>query len=399
MVARRFAGILSVARLLTLFAVCRQAWPASAPTREPPAWSTGAPGRGASREEGDPINLPEAEQMIDELDRIMTATGRSASSRPTSGGRTGWRNSAPSTRPRWPAGSRPGSRADINAVGPTERVRGHAGPGRRRLVEHLRQAGYRRAETPSDRGVTSRTFAGARGWPSLARARSRREGCRAARAHRRARRALELPESPQPVAADQRGRRPDRPAGLWSLPGADPGHALARAEKPAGQGSDHHVSAKSLMTKDTLRNTLRNAVINETVNNLTQAICNQAMQVERPYLGPGRGPFSLVSFADAEVFYGARNIACCRARPSVSSQVTSATSPITAAPAIAEWLRGELEASYHLLEQAATPASSTAQIASPGRPARGARRPDRHRRDFARLAAAAAGQHREIPRS
>ena len=36
------------------------------------------------------------------------------------------------------------------------------------------------------------------------------------------------------------------------------------------------------MTKDTLRNTLRNAVINETVNNLTQSICNQAVQAERP---------------------------------------------------------------------------------------------------------------------
>ncbi|MGB2607558.1 MAG: hypothetical protein WBC80_01200, partial [Isosphaeraceae bacterium] len=41
-----------------------------------------------------------------------------------------------------------------------------------------------------------------------------------------------------------------------------------------GKGAIITVSAKSLMTRDTLRNTLRNTVINETVNNLTQAIVN-----------------------------------------------------------------------------------------------------------------------------
>ena len=76
-----------------------------------------------------------------------------------------------------------------------------------------------------------------------------------------------------------------------------------------GKGAIITVSAKSLMTRDTLRNTLRNAVINETVNNLTQAICNQPSKDGEPASGPGAGSFSLVSYADTEVFYGPQNIA------------------------------------------------------------------------------------------
>src|SRR5262249_31323642 len=71
----------------------------------------------------------------------------------------------------------------------------------------------------------------------------------------------------------------------------------------SGKGAIITVSARSLMTKDTLRNTLRNAVINETVNNLTQTICNQACKSSDRASGPGSGPFSLVAYADTEDSY------------------------------------------------------------------------------------------------
>ena len=54
-----------------------------------------------------------------------------------------------------------------------------------------------------------------------------------------------------------------------------------------GKGAIITVSAKSVMTKHTLRSALRNAVVNETVNNLTQAICSQWTQRRRPDRGTG----------------------------------------------------------------------------------------------------------------
>jgi hypothetical protein len=75
-----------------------------------------------------------------------------------------------------------------------------------------------------------------------------------------------------------------------------------------GKGAIITVSAKSVMTKSTLRNALRNTVINETVNNLTQAIRNQSIEDDDRTSGRGNGSFSLVSYADTELFYGRPNI-------------------------------------------------------------------------------------------
>ena len=122
-----------------------------------------------------------------------------------------------------------------------------------------------------------------------------------------------------------------------------------------GKGAIITVSAKSLMTRDTLRNTLRNAVINETVNNLTQAICNQPGKDGEPTSGPGAGSFSLVSFGDTEVFYGPRNISLLRSQAEHQLARDLADEPHHRSARVAEWLRGELEASYHLLEEAAAP--------------------------------------------
>jgi hypothetical protein len=120
-----------------------------------------------------------------------------------------------------------------------------------------------------------------------------------------------------------------------------------------GKGAIITVSARSLLTKETLRNTLRNAVINETVNNLTQVLCNQPCKGGEPVSGPGS--FSLVSFADTEVFYGARNIAMLREEAECQLARDLAAEPQHRGARIGEWLRGELEASYHLLEETAAP--------------------------------------------
>lgn len=75
-----------------------------------------------------------------------------------------------------------------------------------------------------------------------------------------------------------------------------------------GKGAIITVSAKPVMTKHTLSNALRNTVINETVDNLAQAIRRQSPDQGDRSSGSAHGTFSLVSYADAELFYGRPNI-------------------------------------------------------------------------------------------
>ncbi len=129
-----------------------------------------------------------------------------------------------------------------------------------------------------------------------------------------------------------------------------------------GKGAIITVSAKSLMTKDTLRNALRNTVINETVNNLTQAIVNPISKDSEPMSGRSMGSFSLVSSADSEVYYGPQNIALLRNEAERLLSRELADEPHHRSARVADWLRGELEASYQLLEEAATPVLPGLQI-------------------------------------
>ena len=134
-----------------------------------------------------------------------------------------------------------------------------------------------------------------------------------------------------------------------------------------GKGAIISVSAKPVMTKHTLRTALRNVVINETVNNLTQAICHQGTEAHDQPAAPSAGPFSLISFADTELFYGQASIE--RLREEIEHQLARhlGDEPHHRTARVAEWLRGELETSYHLLEQAATPVRST-KVASASDP-------------------------------
>jgi hypothetical protein len=130
-----------------------------------------------------------------------------------------------------------------------------------------------------------------------------------------------------------------------------------------GKGAIITVSAKSVITKHTLRDALRNAVINETVTDLTQAITTRSGSggVQDPLRGAGS--FSLLSYADTELYHGAENIAFLsgEAERHLASELGDA--PHHRSARVAEWLRGELQSSYHLLEEAATPPKTAALTA------------------------------------
>jgi hypothetical protein len=130
-----------------------------------------------------------------------------------------------------------------------------------------------------------------------------------------------------------------------------------------GKGAIITVSAKSVMSKSTLSNALRNAVINETISNLTQAIYNQWTKDDDRPSGPGYGSFSLVSYADTELFYGQPSIELLRKEAEHQLAKDLDAEPHHKTARVAEWLRSELEASYHLLEQASAPVQS-AKLAS-----------------------------------
>jgi hypothetical protein len=130
-----------------------------------------------------------------------------------------------------------------------------------------------------------------------------------------------------------------------------------------GKGAIITVSAKPVMTKTTLRSALRNALVNETVNNVTQAICDEWTRDGDRTRGPGTAPFSLVAYADTELFYGHENIQLLRDEAAYQLANDLGDEPHHRVARVSEWIRGELEASYHLLERAATPVRS-AQLVS-----------------------------------
>ncbi|WP_165067642.1 hypothetical protein [Paludisphaera rhizosphaerae] len=131
-----------------------------------------------------------------------------------------------------------------------------------------------------------------------------------------------------------------------------------------GRGAIITVSAKSLMDRDTMRYTLRNAVINEAVGSLSQVLCNQTGKDDDPSPGPGMGPLALVASADSEVFYGAENIKFLRTEAERQLARELADEPYHRTARVAEWLRGEFEASYSILEQTASPKLAARAAAS-----------------------------------
>ncbi len=129
-----------------------------------------------------------------------------------------------------------------------------------------------------------------------------------------------------------------------------------------GKGAIITVSAKPIMTKHTLESALRNTVINEAVDNLSQAIGMYSKADDDRPVGPGHSSYSLVDYADSELIYGRPNIDLLRGEAELQLARDLDAEPHHRTARIAEWLRGELESSYHVLQHSATPRQSAGLV-------------------------------------
>jgi hypothetical protein len=314
-----------------------------------------------SRSVEDQVRLPDAEQMIDELDRMMTANGTIGVKSPDVWGQdrlAKFRSEYETQMSEWLKSSFKG---DVNASlrrGETEARRLHVG-------STLAESGAK-ATGKSDPGSAD----------SLARSLASADASSLALPATADKTAVVLEPT---VVLDEHSNYLNHLNQLRRINAGDdltdrPGYGLYLVRIPVtlspgprsrrGKGAIITVSARSLMTRDTMRNTLRNAVINETVNNLTQAIGSASASSGERAPGPGAGSFSLVAFADTEVIYGTRNIDMLRGEAERQLAGDLADEPHHRSARIGEWLRGELEASYHLLEEAASPARSGQRLAA-----------------------------------
>jgi hypothetical protein len=353
MVARKCAGIFSLARFFALLAALPTGL-ACVGTHEGSTrvvhWG---PREGGRHAEGDTINLPEAEQMIDELDRIMTATGTIGVKSPDVWGQDRLAKFRSEYETQMAGWLKNGFKGQVNAsVKRTESEARRLQVGARLADPAVRQAssaGAAAGDEPIAKTLVSLDPAAPGPADSPEKTSALLEPTVLLDEHSNY--LNHLNQLRRINAGDDLTDRPGYGLYLVRIPVTlSPGPKSRR-----GKGAIITVSARSLMTRDTLRNTLRNAVINETVNNLTQTICNQACNSSDRSSGPGSGSFSLVSYADTEVFYGVRNIELLRSEAERELARDLADEPHHRSARIADWLRGELEASYQLLEEAAKP--------------------------------------------
>ena len=313
----------------------------------------------------DNVRLPDAEQMIDELDRIMTANGTIGVKSPDVWGQdrlAKFRSEYEIQMSEW---VKTAFKGDVNAA-----VRRSETEVRRLHV------GATLAETPGAEAGKTGTGTAAGSADTLARSLGTADASALAASNFPDKTSVLLEPT---VVLDEHSNYLNHLNQLRRINAGDdltdrPGYGLYLVRIPVtlspgprsrrGKGAIITVSAKSLMTRDTLRNTLRNAVINETVNNLTQAITSQPVRDGEPASSPGAGSFSLVAYGDTEVFYGPTNISLLRTEVEHQLARDLADEPHHRTARVAEWLRGELEASYHLLEEAAAPMRSGQRLAA-----------------------------------
>jgi hypothetical protein len=131
-----------------------------------------------------------------------------------------------------------------------------------------------------------------------------------------------------------------------------------------GKGAIITVSAKSVLTKHTMRVALRNAVVNDAVNTLTQAICSRSNHRGGQNSGVMPRTFSLIAAADAEIFYGLESIDLLGKEAERQLAMDLGDDPYHRFARVSDWMRGELEASYHVMEIDATPEPSAGLAAS-----------------------------------
>jgi hypothetical protein len=377
MVARRLAQHSAVCRAILLAAIVAPGLACMSPGsgRSLVAWKRAA--------DEQPIKLPEAEQLIDELDGILTEYGTISVKTPDVWGQDRLAKFRSEYEAQMSAWLKQGFKNEINAS--VRRVESEA----TRV-----QIGTEVSPT-SPKGLTAQTST-----ISLSNVEQAHAGMDTS-----------LPAPPtsadksqamleQTVVLDEHSNYLNHLNQLRRVNAGDdladrPGYGLYLIRIPVtlspgprsrrGKGAIITVSAKSVMTKHTLRGTLRNAVVNETVNNLTQAICNQWTEDGKRTTGPGSGPYALVGFADTELFYGRRNIELLSDEADRQLSGELGDEPHHRSARVSEWVRNELESAYHLLEDAATPTTRSAQLTTSADPLE--ELGDRlARRDFTRIA-------------
>ncbi len=361
MVDRRLVRITITLRVMLLAAILA------------PGLACVGPGDGTSlatwkRSSDEPIKLPDAEQMIDDLDRIMTAYGTISVKTPDVWGQDRLAKFRSEYESQMAAWLKAGFKSDINASI------------RRSESDATRvQVGTEIIQPPVTGPSSALTSSGQAGTVNLTTVSQAHAGMDAS-----------LPTWSGPadkapaalestVVLDQHSNYLNHLSQLRRVNAGDdladrPGYGLYLVRIPVtlspgprsrrGKGAIITVSAKSVMTKHTMRSALRNAVVNETVSNLTQAICSQGNKDGDRTAGLGSGRFSLVAFADTELFYGRENIEMLGKDAERQLAKDLGDEPHHRAARVSEWVRGELEAAYHLLEQAATPAPSAGLMAS-----------------------------------
>ena len=236
MVFRRSAGVSFAARATLLAAIVMPGL-ACVGTGD----GTRPSGRGKKAEGS--VQLPEAEQMIDEIDRAMTSYGTIGVKTPDVWGQdrlAKFRCEYEAQMAEWLKVAFKGeinasvrrtetssTLVQVGANGVPKPTKNSPAPATPSLADEANQLhAIDQERTALDAGLPAANAT----VPNPA---------RVAGTHRGARRAFQLPQPPQPVAAHQRGGRPGRPAGIRTLSRPDPGDALARAEEPEGQGGDH----------------------------------------------------------------------------------------------------------------------------------------------------------------
>ena len=355
MVARRLSGLSLVSRAILLAAIVSAgvACVGVDETSRVLGWK---------QKQSEEIRLTDAEQMIDELDRVMTMYGTISVKTPDVWGQdrlAKFRSEYELQMAEW---LRHGFRSDINASV------------RRSEVEATQvQVGTTLGSSPAKNappqdenvsvGTISKSLAGMNaGVPATSTSPDK------------------TPLALEPtVVLDEHSNYLNHLNQLRRINAGDeladrPGYGLYLVRIPVtlspgprsrrGKGAIITVSAKPVMTKHTLANALRNTVINETVNNLSEAIRKQSTTDADHTSRRGVGSFALIAYADTEVFYGKHNIELLRAEAERQLTKDLDDEPHHRSARVAEWLRGELEASYHFLEQAATPIHSADLSAS-----------------------------------
>jgi hypothetical protein len=317
----------------------------------------------------EPIRLPEAEHMIDELDRGMTEDGTISIKTPDVWGQdrlAKFRSEYESQMAGW---LKQGFRSDINAsVRHTESEATRVLVGANSVEPLPKNATATATTTPAATTINVESFA---------KSQAALNPNPAANLNPAEKSPINLEPT---VVLDEHSNYLNHLNQLRRINSGDdltdrPGYGLYLIRIPVtlspgprsrrGKGAIITVSARSVLTKHTLRNALRNAVINETVTNLTQAIVNRTAHTDDQDPGRGAGTFSLLSFADTELYHGAENIALLRSEVERQLAGELGDEPHHKSARVAEWLAAELQSSYHLFEEAASRSNSNSLSEAP----------------------------------